>query len=216
MDSLKYLVFGTALLGSALIFIFRKSLPTIFKWVGLFLFFAGTSQIIGYLIAIHYRNNVAYYHIVLIINSALLFIILSKMLSDKSYQRKLAAVFIIGAIGIIYFISLSFSSGFASRGLTILNIIVPVGCLLYLYEILKIPVEVPLIHQGKFWIASALLVHHFSSFTLWIAYELNFTLKGKYMFEEISAALNILLYIMLSTAGIVELNFQKYGGSKRR
>lgn len=216
MDVLRYTLYFLALLGGVVVFIYRKRMPPVFIWTGLFLIFAGLSQITGYLIMRYVGNNLIFYHIVLLINFVLLYILLSQLMTQKSYRSKLIMVFLFGAIGVVYFVTSSFSTYFASRALTIINIIVPIGCLLYLYELLKVPEELPITHQGKFWIAIALLVHHIASFTLWTAYELNPVVKETYRYSEVSAVLIILLYVMLLSAIMVQLKYDCYGGSSRR
>src|SRR5690554_2604377 len=152
MELLRILIYVLAFSGGITVFIFRQRLPRAFLWTGIFLIFAGLSQIAGYLMMRYVGNNLIFYHIVLLTNYVVLFVVLYQLVDQKSYRSKLMIVFLTGGIGVVYFVASSFSTYFASRALTILNIVVPVGCLLYLYEILKIPEELPLTHQGKFWI----------------------------------------------------------------
>lgn len=216
MDVLRFTLYFLALLGGVVVFIYRQRMPPVFLWTGLFLIFAGLSQMTGYLMMRYVGNNLIFYHIVLLANFVLLYIILFQLMTEKSYRSKLMMVFLCAAVGVVYFISSSFSTYFASRALTIINIVVPIGCFLYLYELLKIPEELPITHQGKFWIATALLVHHIASFVLWIAYEFYPVFGGTYRYPEVIAGLTILLYAMLLSAIIVQLKYDRHGGSSRR
>lgn len=216
LDHLRYSLYFTAFLGAIVVYIFRKRLPAVFIWTGLFLFFAGLSQLTAFLLMRFSGNNLVYYHIVILINYGLLYIILSKLVTQKRYRQQLAILFAIGGVAIVYFVASTFTTSFASRAVTVINLVVPVGCLMYFYELLKTPEELPLARQGKFWIGTAFLVHHISSFTYWIAFELNPEVKMKFMFREIAAALTILLYLMLLGAVVVQLKHSEYGRDPRR
>lgn len=207
MEHLRIIVYVLALSGALLVLFNKKRLTPAFHWTGWFLLFAGLSQISGYLLFRYVGNNVAFYNGALLINYALLFMMLYHLSVEASYRKKLILIFGICGLGILYFAIPSFNELFASRALTILNIAISIGCLLFLYEMLLVPSLVAITKQGHFWIVASLLIHHVSGFTYWLFYELLSMVNNKLIFGRITPFLAIILYAMLIIAIFVQLNY---------
>lgn len=182
--------------------------------LGWFMLFAGLSQMAAFVIFQHWGNNILFYNSTLLVNYGLLYGITIHLLDLPAYKRKINAVYIAGAIGVIIFIVPANTDYFASRSLTIINLVVVASCLLYFYDLLKIPETLPITRQGKFWIGAALLVHHVSSFTLWLVYELITNVEKAQTHAIMGSILTIILYVMLIIATIVQINATQYAERK--
>lgn len=86
-----------------------------------------------------------------------------------------------------------------------------ISCLLYYYHLLKAPEKQPITLQGKFWIAAAFLVHHASSFTIWMVYEVNKSQEIIQAHGLMTFILTNLLYLMLIIAVLVQVKNPQHG-----
>lgn len=212
MEYLRYIVYALALAGACVVFFNRKKLTPAFHWTGWFLLFAGLSQISGYLLFRFTGNNVSLYNGAMLINFGLLFMIFYNLSVQPAYRKKLTFIFVSFGLLMLYFIVQAFLETFASRALTVLNIAVSIGCLLYLLEMLKFPTSQSVTKQGQFWIVAALFIHHVSGFTHWMFFELMDKVNNTTLYSYITPLLAIVLYIMFIIATFVQLN---YSGNDR-
>ncbi len=193
--------------GAILILVVNKRLGKVFHWVGWFLLFAGLSQLMAFFIVPLFGSNLSFYHSVMIINFGLICAILYHLLATRYFRKILLLIF--GAAGIIfvYLLFPVFNTQFASRALTVLNISVIAGCMLFFYEILLIPEKLAITRQGKFWIATAFLVYHISSFFIWLISELPEYLG---FYSVINRGLVLLFYTLLILAVVIQLNNRRH------
>lgn len=208
MEIARILVYVLAFGGASIILIFRAYLNLTFKWVGAYLLFVGISQLAAYLIIPVLGSNHLLYNLAMIIHFALIYAILYNLLSTLLFKRILIVVFAFFGILFAYLLFPEINEQFASRALTVLNLTTAVGCLLFYYELLQIPESLSITRQGKFWVAAAFLIHHVSSFVIWLIYEIPPQGMKMKSLMVINFALVILLYSILILATFVQLKNQ--------
>ena len=214
MDFLRITVYVLSLGGALLIFLFRNRMTPAFLATGWFLLFAGLSQLAAFLLIQVNGSNIVFYNSTLLVHYALLYAVLINLLKLPPYRRKINAVFFAGLIGVCLFLIEAYTDHFASRSLTIINFVVIAGSLLFFYNLLKIPDNLAITRQGKFWIGAALLVYHIASFTLWLMYELMSQVENSQIHALMGYILTIIHYSLLVIATIVQINNFHYAERK--
>jgi hypothetical protein len=207
MFLLKTLLFTLSGIGGISCLIFRKRLPPVFFWLGIFMLFALASQLGAILLGLYRGNNVEYYNVVMAINFILLYIIFERLSQDSYYRNRIHIVFTIGAVFVIYLLIPAFLVSFATRALTVLNIVIVIYSLLYLYQMLRVPSVQSVYQRGKFWIAAGFLIHHISIFSFWLTYEYTSFLENRDWINPMTYSLTIMHYILLIIAVFIQLKY---------
>jgi len=123
------------------------------------------------------------------------------------YQKRITVVFALGAMGILLVIFPSFNNIFASRALTISNIVITISALLYFYQMLRVPDELSIYKQGKFWIAAGFFIYHLTTFSFWLTYEYIPLLTSTIPTVKMNYSLTVLQYLILLIAVVVQLKY---------
>ncbi len=204
VEFIKWLAYTLALVGVILVLWNRARLSRTFLLVGIYLAFACVTWIIGQLLIHLFSHNLLWYNAVIVMNLVITFLLLASMFKSVRNKRMVWIVFGITTIPVIYFLFQAGLNSFASRALTVKNLSVSLVVLLYFYEMLKYPEKRSIFSQGNFWVVSALMVYHVSTFTYWMIYELLETLAKPKAFFAMNVISTFILYLLMLTAVFVE------------
>lgn len=209
MDFLRIIIYILSLGGSILCFVNYKKLSRGFFLLGLYLAFAGLTQLIGYILAINSLNNIEYYNITIILYTIIIFLIFNEFALEKRTKNWLRIVFLVGLIPIFYTVFKGISTEtFSIKAIMISSMVVVLGVLISLYGKIKNPMHSAPLKMGWLWLFMGFLFYYSSTFSYWVAYRFATQIFNKTSLNIINVILIIVFYLILLTAITVQL---KYG-----
>ncbi len=209
-----YISFALAFVVGLISLIYRKRLATSVSWTGYYLLYASITQVVATFIMYEGYATAWLLNYVLIVHWGIAYIILRNLFRTKVYLKRLHVLFLIGSVLFFFVVGVGIQEGtFSGKGLTILNLTVPIGCLLYFMEMLAFPeVSGSPLHQGKFWVATGLLFHHLFGFPKWILYDLYAELIPKNVSHFMNLAPDYLLCLTTLVAISMEIRASRKDG----
>lgn len=201
-------IYSVSIFSSLLCFINFRKVNKSFKWLGAFLLFAGTSQIVAHILMVKIGTNLDFYNWVTCINLVLIYLVLINVKSTRRTKRWLTSIFVLGIIITSAFVWVGLAHNhFSFRGLASMSVTVALGALIVLFGKLRNPLNVSPLKMGWLWLLMGFLFYYASTFSYWTAINFINELNTKLTLQKVNFFLIIVFYLILLTAIIVQLKF---------
>lgn len=205
---LENIIYTVSITSSAICFINFGKLNKSFRWLGVFLLFAGLSQIIAQLLVINSGTNITFYNCVTLINLVLIFLVFMHVQSTPKTKKWLITIISLGFIITAAFVWRGLLNGqFSFRGLASMSVTVALGSLVVLFGMLRNPLNSSPLKMGWLWLLMGFLFYYASTFSYWTAINFLKELNTKLTLQHVNIILIIIFYLILLTAIIIQLKF---------
>lgn len=208
MEVLRVFIYALAIGGSLLCFGNFKKLPTGFLWLGVYLFFAGISQLTGFVLATRSISNIELYTIIILPYTLFAYLIFFHLTDVKRIRLGLHVVFVIALVLICIFVVQDLIlAEFSFRALLIASLTIVVGTLISLYGKIKNPMNASPLKMGWLWLLMGFLFYYSGTFSYWVAYRLTENLFDRSTLTFINVTLILIFYLILLTSIVIQLRF---------
>ncbi len=206
---------------SAICFLNSGKLNRAFVWLGVFLLFAGLSQITATILVVNFGTNLEFYNCVTLINIVLIYFIFISIRTSIRTKKWLRGIFSFGFIFTAAYVWYGLSNNqFSIRGLASMSVTVAISALVVLFGMLRSLIITSPLKMGWFWLLMGFLFYYTSTFSYWTA--INFLKEpvDTQILQNVNVVLIIVFYLILLTAVLTQLKFgdkvQKLSGKLSR
>lgn len=209
MDILRIIIYALAIGGSLICFVNFNKLPKAFFWVGVYLAFAGVSQITGFLLGLNSISNIELYNLIIIPYTLLCYLIFRQLSQARRIRTWLTSVFVVALGLVVLFLinDMTLSNEFSFRAILISSLAAVVGSLISLFEKIKNPMYNTPLKMGWLWLLMGFLFYYSSTFTYWAAYKFTENVFERSTLILFNFIFVLTFYVMLFVAIIIQLKF---------
>lgn len=196
-------------LGAGLLCFFNfKKLNRAFRWLGVFLVFAGISQIFARILLDITGSNLRFYNYAILINTILIFMVFINIQAAKATKLWLRSLFVFGFLITLFFVWESLENEeFSILGLATMSVTVAIASLIVLFGMLRNPLQSSPLKMGWMWMLMGFLFYYSSSFSYWTAYHFASENITRSALQNVNIVLILIFYLILLTSVIIQLKF---------
>lgn len=185
----------------------RKS----YFWISIFLLSSGIFQIISFLLARVFQNNLWFHYIIIPIYYLILYLVFSNFTKNKRTLRVNNGLFIIGGFMILVFDAIAINKGtIAVEAITVSNLVFSIASMVYFLDMLRISSLQSPFKTGKVYALTGILFYHSAIIFYWVAktlvesMETNADVNHYISTEYVNHFMLIVYYVILLVALVVE------------
>ena len=207
-------IYTICLGSSAICFLYFSKLNRAFIWLGVFLLFAGLSQITASILVVNFGTNLEFYNCVTLINIVLIYFIFISIRTSNRTKKWVRGLFSFGFIFTASYVWFGLSNNqFSIRGLASMSVTVAISALVVLFGMLRRLILTSPLKTGWFWLLMGFLFYYTSTFSYWTAINFLKEAVDRQTLQNVNVVLIIIFYLILLTAVLTQL---KFGDKKQK
>lgn len=144
----------------------RKS----FIWISIFLLSSGVFQILSYILARAYQNNLLFNNAIILIYYVIIYLVFSNFTKNERTLRINNVLFIIGGIMILVLDAVAINKGaMAIEAITVSNLVFSIASMVYFLDLLRTSSLQSPFKNGKVYALTGFLFYHSAIIFYWVA-----------------------------------------------
>ena len=206
-----YILYFVSIVAGVYGLVNRANMRKSFFWLSIFLLSSGVFQVLSYILARVYHNNLLLYNITVLVYFLIVYLIFANFTKNKRTLRINNILFIIGGIAVLVLDAVAINKrGMAIEAITVSNLVFSIASMVYFLDMLRSSSLQSPFKTGKVYALTGFLFYHSAIIFYWVAKTLVRSLetstdRASYTSAEvINHVMLVLYYAILFVALVVE------------